>query len=238
MTAKTAGSNTNDFLKFYLLLILLAVMVIHFAGCNGCNKPVNPQPSAPQVIEQQAKPKEDSLLKELAGRDNKIAVLEKQLQASKKNTAAAKQTAGNSKAKTEAAFERGDAVAIINSLKEQVTEYENVIISQDKDLTIQTALLLEKDSVANAAFSFAELQKSKFKKLAAEYTHLEAQNKKQSETIARINKKLKRNKAVLRIAAPLAITGITSSIAPQYTIPAAAVGVVIYIISKPKRDKQ
>ena len=51
----------------------------------------------------------------------------------------------------------------------------------------------------------------------------------------KLEKKLKRNKTVLRIAAPLAVVGGTQLIAPQYTPLAVVAGVVIYKFSKPKR---
>lgn len=173
------------------LCIAIAVMVL-FASCNGCKKPVEPVPGVVDVIEQTHNPKIDSLKKLSFVLIDSIGKLNTELAKQKNKTAIAESKATATSERLKSALKNKDTVEIIVYAKDITEEYDNYrqhTVTQD---SIQEAVIEKQTATIINDRAEIELHESKYNLLKQSHTSLEYENKILRSENSTLKKKVKR----------------------------------------------
>lgn len=171
------------------------ILLIIISSCNGCKKTLPPIDSVVDIIEQQAKPVEDSLRKEniqLKAENDSLIVLNKKLSAKKE---VIREQKANHKQAVAKAEEKNDSAAIITALKEELKTADVYISIAEEQAATQGNIIINNEKIITNLQADVELQKSKFNQLKTAYNIQETQLNDARMALTKTAKKLKRAKA-------------------------------------------
>lgn len=189
--------------SFAIILGWLAISLI--AGCNGCKKPTPAQPAVPEVIENNAKPQIDSVLKVAKywqlKYDSLASAFKRKEPARKQAQNKVSQSIGNSIS----IAEKQGCDSVLSELNTTEENFENYVAVTDAQLTTQGQMIVAKDSIISVSYAQVELEKGKFKQLTHEYNEQEKSLKIVTAKLAKTERKLKRAKFLNKVFIPGAI---------------------------------
>ena len=208
----------------------IALMLLYSCSCNQQPEPVHGH-SQDAIIEA----KVDSLKSIIAEKSDSIDILRTELYNAKVDVLLAKKQGSKTADNIREAITKHDTVKIIQYATDCEQDFRTYVAAVEQEDSLQSAMITQQDSVIDLQKATIELKSNQLANMSFRLIRAKNENDSLLKRSDKLEKKLKRNKTVLRIAAPLAVVGATALIAPQYTPLAVVAGVVIYKLSKPKR---
>ena len=208
----------------------IALMLLYSCSCNQQPETVHGH-SQDAIIEA----KVDSLKSIIAEKSDSIDILRTELYNAKVDVLLAKKQGSKTADNIREAITKHDTVKIIQYATDCEQDFRTYVAAVEQEDSLQSAMITQQDSVIDLQKATIELKSNQLANMSFRLIRAKNENDSLLKRSDKLEKKLKRNKTVLRIAAPLAVVGATALIAPQYTPLAVVGGVVVYMITKPKR---
>lgn len=213
------------------ILGCIALMLLYSCSCNNQQPAVVHDHSQDAVIEA----KVDSLKSIIAEKSDSIDILRTELYNAKVDVLLAKKQGSKTADNIREAITKHDTVKIIQYATDCEQDFRTYVAAVEQEDSLQSAMITQQDSVIDLQKATIELKSNQLANMSFRLIRAKNENDSLLKREVKLEKKLKRNKGILRIAAPLAVVGGTQLIAPQYTPFAVVAGVVIYKLSKPKK---
>lgn len=212
----------------------IALMLLYSCSCN------NQQPEPVHDHSQDAiiEAKVDSLKTIIAEKSDSIDILRTELYNAKVDVLLAKKQGNKTADNIREAITKHDTVKIIQYATDCEQDFRTYVAAVEQEDSLQSAMITQQDSVIDLQKATIELKSSQLTNMSFRLIRAKNENDSLLKREVKLEKKLKRNKGILRIAAPLAVVGGTQLIAPQYTPLAVVGGVVVYVITKPKHKSK
>ena len=212
----------------------IALMLLYSCSCN------NQQPEPVHDHSQDAiiEAKVDSLKTIIAEKSDSIDILRTELYNAKVDVLLAKKQGSKTADNIREAITKHDTVKIIQYATDCEQDFRTYVAAVEQEDSLQSAMITQQDSVIDLQKATIELKSSQLTNMSFRLIRAKNENDSLLKREVKLEKKLKRNKGILRIAAPLAVVGGTQLIAPQYTPLAVVGGVVVYVITKPKHKSK
>ena len=211
----------------------IALMLLYSCSCNQQPEPVHGH-SQDAIIEA----KVDSLKSIIAEKSDSIDILRTELYNAKVDVLLAKKQGSKTADNIREAITKHDTVKIIQYATDCEQDFRTYVAAVEQEDSLQSAMITQQDSVIDLQKATIELKSNQLANMSFRLIRAKNENDSLLKREAKLEKKLKRDKTVLRIAAPLAVVGGTQLIAPQYTPLAVVGGVVVYLITKPKHKSK
>jgi hypothetical protein len=219
------------------VLLALLLIGIYFAlivwGCScSCRR------EQPAIVENDSLyVRIDSLKLEILDKEQHIEVLKTELKKAKRTTAGAK-TAGLRTADTlRAALRKRDTVKVYLYATDCEQDFRTYVDAVEQEDVVKSALLEKQDSVIALQKATIDLKTKALTKATLKLIKAVEANDSLSERNDKLERKLKRNKWVLRHAGPVAVVGAAALLLPAYVPVAVLGGGLLYLITKPKKIK-
>ena len=133
------------------------------------------------------------------------------------------------------AITKHDTVKIIQYATDCEQDFRTYVAAVEQEDSLQSAMIVQQDSVIDLQKATIELKSVQLANVSSRLIRAKNENDSLLKRSDKLEKKLARSKWWLRHTAPVAVVGATALIAPQYTPLAVVGGVVVYMITKPKR---
>ena len=188
------ASNENPIKLFDVLYWMLAagLAIWLLTSCNGCKKPLPPVVNVAESIESKAKPVEDSLRLVIVKQNVKID----SLAAIVKRASIKKEVIRERVVERQVPTTDSGALLAYNDLKNDFDQY---VTQSDQQASAQGDIIVSQEKIIGSQISDIELQKSKFKELATQFTNLNEQYGQAIKDLKKAEKKLQRAKVFNKI---------------------------------------
>ena len=179
----------------------------------------------------------DVLKVKLSMTQDSVEVLKRELDKAKHTTATAKTKGLRTVDTLRVAILKRDTVRVYQYATDCEQDFRNYVDAVEQEALVQSALIEKQDSVIGLQKATIDLKTRALTKATLKLIKAAEANDSLSDRNDKLQRKLNRNKWVLRHAAPVAVVGTAALLAPVY-VPAAVVGgVVLYFVTKPKKIK-
>jgi hypothetical protein len=185
-----------DFLDQYIVLVVTALMIVLCAvALNSCkDKPVYVPPSPVQVIEQNAKPVEDSLRSVIKAKEDTLLVLKQQLNKQQQVQTIAEKKAEATIGRLQTALNAKDTGEIITYADNTIEEFNDYIQATNKQDSIQEAVIEKQAAIIVTSRAETDLQIEKYNLLKTAYKVKELEANDWKNEAVKLDRKLKNKK--------------------------------------------
>ena len=208
----------------------IALMLLYSCSCNQQPEPVHGH-SQDAIIEA----KVDSLKSIIAEKSDSIDILRTEMYNAKVDVLLAKKQGSKTADNIREAITKHDTVKIIQYATDCEQDFRTYVAAVEQEDSLQSAMITQQDSVIDLQKATIELKSNQLANMSFRLIRAKNENDSLLKRSDKLEKKLARSKWWLRHTAPVAVVGATALIAPQYTPLAVVGGVVVYMITKPKR---
>ena len=208
----------------------IALMLLYSCSCNQ-----QPALVHDHYQEEILKIKVDSLKLVITDKEDSISILRTALYNADVDQIIAKKQADKTIGKLQQAILHKDTQLIINYATDCEEDFQTYVSATETEDSLQSAMITQKDSVIDLQKATIELKSNQLATMSFRLIRAKNENDSLLKRSDKLEKKLARSKWWLRHTAPVAVVGATALIAPQYTPLAVVGGVVVYMITKPKR---
>jgi cell division septum initiation protein DivIVA len=206
----------------------IALMLLYSCSCNQEPTVTLPENDSLQIavkfLEMQVAEKSDS-----------IDILRTELYNAKVDVLEAKKQGSKTADNIREAITKHDTVKIIQYATDCEQDFRTYVAAVEQEDSLQSAMIVQQDSVIDLQKATIELKSNHLANMSFRLIRAKNENDSLLKRSDKLEKKLARSKWWLRHTAPVAVVGATALIVPQYTPLAVVGGVVLYMLTKPKR---